>query len=37
MDAKDHMMEQMESIMQEAESEKEREVIRRCMNQLANA
>lgn len=36
-DAKDDMMEQMEALMEQAGSEKEREAIRRCMNQLENA
>ena len=35
--AKDRMMEEMEAIMSKAGSEKEREAIRRCMNQLENA
>ena len=35
--AKDRMMEHLEDMMQEAGSEKEREAIRRCMNQLENA
>lgn len=36
-DAKEAMMEQMESLMDQAGSEREREAIRRCMNQLENA
>lgn len=36
-EAKDDMMEQMESLMAQAGSEKEREAIRRCMNQLENS
>lgn len=36
-DAKDDMMEQMEDLMSKAGSEREREAIRRCMNQLENA
>lgn len=36
-EAKDDMMEQMEALMEQAGSEKEREAIRRCMNQLENA
>ena len=36
-DAKDDMMDQMEALMEQAGSEKEREAIRRCMNQLENA
>lgn len=36
-DAKDEMMGQMEDLMAMAGSEKEREAIRRCMNQLENA
>lgn len=35
--AKDRMMDHLEDMMQEAASEKEREAIRRCMNQLENA
>ena len=35
--AKDRMMDHLEDMMQEARSEKEREAIRRCMNQLENA
>lgn len=35
--AKDRMMEHLEDMMREAGSEKEREAIRRCMNQLENA
>ena len=35
-DAKDDMMDQMEALMEQAGSEKEREAIRRCMNQLEN-
>lgn len=35
--AKDRMMDHLEDMMQEAGSEKEREAIRRCMNQLENA
>ena len=36
-DAKEAMMEQMEMLMDQAGSEKEREAIRRCMNQLENS
>ena len=36
-EAKDDMMEQMEALMAQAGSEKEREAIRRCMNQLENS
>ena len=36
-DAKEAMMEQMEMLMEQAGSEREREAIRRCMNQLENA
>ena len=36
-DAKEAMMEQMEALMDQAESEKERQAIRRCMSQLGNA
>ena len=36
-DAKEAMMEQMEALMDQAESEKERQAIRRCMSQLENA
>ena len=36
-EAKDDMMEQMEALMAQAGSEKEREAIRRCMGQLENA
>lgn len=36
-DAKDHMMEQMEMLMDQAGSEREREAIRRCMKQLETA
>lgn len=36
-DAKEHMMEQMEALMDQAGSEREREAIRRCMGQLENA
>ena len=36
-DAKDAMMEQMEMLMDQAGSEREREAIRRCMGQLENA
>lgn len=36
-DAKEHMMEQMEMLMDQAGSEREREAIRRCMGQLENA
>ena len=36
-DAKDEMMDQMEDLMNKAGSEREREAIRRCMNQLENA
>lgn len=36
-DAKDDMMDQMEALMEQAGSEKEREAIRRCMGQLENA
>ena len=36
-DAKESMMEQMEMLMDQAGSEKEREAIRRCMNQLENS
>lgn len=35
-DAKDHMMEQLEAMMEDARNEKEREAIRRCMTQLEN-
>lgn len=35
--AKDRMMDHLEDMLQEAGSEKEREAIRRCMNQLENA
>lgn len=34
---KDHMMEQLEKMMDEAGTEKEREAIRRCIAQLENA
>lgn len=34
-DAKGHMMEQLESMMDDAGNEKEREAIRRCMDQLS--
>lgn len=33
-DAKEHMMEELELLMDKAGSEREREAIRRCMNQL---
>lgn len=36
-DAKDHMMRQLESMMADANNDKEREAIRRCMDQLGNA
>lgn len=36
-DAKEAMMDQMEALMEQAGSEKEREAIRRCMNQLENS
>lgn len=36
-DAKEAMMDQMEDLMAQAGSEKEREAIRRCMNQLENS
>ena len=36
-DAKEAMMNQMENLMDEAESEREREIIRRAMSQLENA
>lgn len=36
-DAKDHMMEQMEMLMDQAGSKREREAIRRCMKQLETA
>lgn len=36
-DAKEDMMDQMEALMEQAGSEKEREAIRRCMNQLENS
>ena len=36
-DAKEDMMEQMEMLMDQAGSEREREAIRRCMGQLENA
>ena len=36
-DAKEAMMEQMERLMDQAGSEREREAIRRCMGQLENA
>ena len=36
-DAKESMMEQMEMLMDQAGSEREREAIRRCMGQLENA
>ena len=36
-DAKEAMMDQMEDLMAQAGSEKEREAIRRCMGQLENA
>ena len=36
-DAKEAMMEQMEILMDQAGSEREREAIRRCMGQLENA
>ena len=36
-DGKDHMMEQMEMLMEQAGSEREREAIRRCMSQLEQA
>ena len=35
--SKDRMMEHLEDMMREAGSEKEREAIRRCMDQLENA
>lgn len=36
-DGKERMMEEMQSLMAKAGSEKEREAIRRCMSQLENA
>lgn len=36
-DAKEDMMDQMEDLMSQAGSEREREAIRRCMKQLENA
>lgn len=36
-DGKEHMMKQMEMLMEQAGSEHEREAIRRCMNQLENS
>ena len=36
-DAKEAMMEQMEMLMEQAGSDREREAIRRCMGQLENA
>ena len=36
-DGKEHMMEQLETMMEDAGNEKEREAIRRCMSQLENA
>ena len=36
-DAKDRMMEHLDEMMQEASSEKEREAIRRCMEQIEKA
>lgn len=36
-DGREYMMEQLESMMREAGSEKEREALRRCMTQLENA
>lgn len=36
-DAKEAIMDQMEDLMAQAGSEKEREAIRRCMNQLENS
>lgn len=36
-DAKEAMMDQMEMLMEQAGSEREREAIRRCMGQLENA
>ena len=36
-DAKEAMMEQMEALMDQAGSEREREAIRRCMGQIENA
>ena len=36
-EAKDDMMDQMEALMEQAGSEKEREAIRRCMNQPENS
>ena len=36
-DAKEAMIEQMEMLMEQAGSEREREAIRRCMGQLENA
>lgn len=35
-DAKDRMMEQLETMMEDASNEKEREAVRRCMSQLEN-
>ena len=36
-DGREHMMEQLEGMMEETSTEKEREAIRRCMAQLENA
>lgn len=36
-DAKEHMMKQLESMMDDANNDREREAIRRCMEQLENA
>lgn len=36
-DAKEHMMDQLEAMINDAGSEKEREAIRRCISQLENA
>lgn len=36
-DAKDHMIEQIEEMMENANSEKEREALHRCMTSLKNA
>lgn len=36
-DAKDHMMEQMEEMMGSASNDRERDIIRRCMDQLEKA
>ncbi len=36
-DAKEHMIDKLEDMMDDAESEKEREAIKRCISQLKNA